>query len=39
MKDNKGIAVLLFAILLKLCGADCALPVGIVGLLMTIFEK
>ena len=41
MKNNKGIAVLLFAILLKLCGANIifALSVGITGLLMAIFEK
>lgn len=41
MKKNKGIAILLFAILLQLCGTGIelfTLVVGVIGLIITIID-
>lgn len=42
MKKNKGIAILLFAILLQLCSSGMEIPalvVGAVGLLLAIVDE
>ena len=41
MRKNKGMAMLLFAILLQLCGTGVeplALGVGVIGLIITIID-
>lgn len=41
MRKNKGMAILLFAILLQLCGTGMELPalgVGVIGLIITIID-